>query len=103
MSCVVVTNHAKERTKQRAGLPKRAVEKNAERAFDEGLKHSELGGSLRRFVDSLYFQHRTANNIRIYCGNVYLFCGQRLVTVISLPQKYRKSADTIKRNRRASE
>ena len=28
MSCVYVTDHAKDRTRQRVGLPKRVIEKN---------------------------------------------------------------------------
>lgn len=99
MSCVYVTEHAKDRTRQRVGLPKRAVEMNAERAFEEGLKHGELNGSLKRFVDTLYLQDRVANNIRVYCGNVYLFAGRKLITVIQLPQKYRKRADGLWRKK----
>lgn len=101
MSCVIVTNHAEDRTRERAGLPKRTVEKNAERAFIDGLEHWELKGSLKRFVDGLYLQHKSANNIRIYCGNVYMFKGNVLVTVISLPARYRKTAEAIKKNRGA--
>ena len=92
MSCVIVTDHARDRTKERVGLPKRVVEKNAEKAFDEGLKHSDLSGSIKRFVDGLYLQYGKANNIRIYCGNVYLFRNNVLVTVMPLPGKYRKTA-----------
>lgn len=105
MSCVYVTNHAKDRTRQRVGLPKRAGEKNAERAFNEGIRHSETSGSLRRFIDGLYLKKGKANNIRIYCGNVYLFANQDLITVISLPPKYRKTADDIwkKRCKKADE
>lgn len=99
MSCVVVTNHAKDRTRQRVRLNKKATERNSERAFLDGLKHSELNGGLKKFVDSLYFKYRTANNIRIYCGNVYLFCGNVLVTVIELPQKFRKRAEDLRRKR----
>lgn len=103
MSCVYVTNHAKDRTKQRVGLPKRVVEKNAERAFEEGLTRKELSGSIRRFVDALYHRDEKVQNIRIYCGNVYLFCGRVLVTVIPLPQRYRKIAENIWRNKNADE
>lgn len=99
MSCVYITDHAKDRTRQRVGLPKRVVEKNAERAFDEGIKHSEVSGSLKRFMDSLYLNGRLANNLRIYCGNVYLFKGRTLITVISLPEKYRKKVDDIWKKR----
>lgn len=100
MSCVYVTDHAKDRTRQRVGLPKRVIEKNAERAFEEGIKHSETSGSLKRFVDGLYLSKGKANNIRIYCGNVYLFVDHDLVTVISLPARYRKTVDDIWKKRR---
>ena len=100
MSCVYVTEHAKDRSRQRVGLPKRAGEKNAERAYLEGIKHSETSGSLKRFIDGLYLSKGKANNIRIYCGNVYLFVDQDLVTIISLPPKYRKTAEDIWRKRR---
>lgn len=100
MSCVYVTDHAKDRTRQRVGLPKRVIEKNAERAFEEGIKHSETSGSLKRFIDGLYLSKGKANNIRIYCGNVYLFVDRDLVTVISLPARYRKTVDDIWRKRR---
>ena len=99
MSCVVITNHAEDRTRQRAGLPKRTVEKNAERAFIDGLEHWELKGSLKRFVDGLYLHYKKANNIRIYCGNVYIFTGNTLITVIQLPGRYRKTAESIKKSR----
>ena len=97
--CVIVTNHAKERTHERVGIPKRIINKNSEKAFAEGIAHCELSGSLKRFVDGLYLKNRSANNIRIYCGNVYLFAGNILITVIALPEKYRKTADRIWKNR----
>lgn len=100
MSCVVMTDHAQNRTRERVGLPKRVAEKNAERAFLEGISHSEVSGSLKRYVDGLYLSGRKANNIRIYCGNVYLFTGNTLITVIPLPAKYRKTVESIRKSRK---
>ena len=79
MSCIIITDHAKNRTKERIGLPKRVIEKNAERAFAEGIRHNETSGGLKRFLDGLYLNGKKANNLRIYCGNVYLFCGNVLI------------------------
>ena len=103
MSEAVVTAHAQKRTKERVGLPKRAVEKNAERALREGITHAETSGSLRRYMDSLFLTKRTANQLRIYCGNVYLFCNDVLITVVPLPQKYRATAEGIKKRRNRHE
>lgn len=100
MSCIIITDHAKNRTKERIGLPKRVIEKNAERAFAEGIRHNETSGGLKRFLDGLYLNGKKANNLRIYCGNVYLFCGNVLITVIRLPPVYRKTVDSIWKKRR---
>lgn len=35
--------------------------------------------------------------IRIYCNNVYIFNNDVLITVFPLPQKYRSTAQKIKR------
>jgi hypothetical protein len=50
-----VTRHAEKRTRSHLGLPKRAAGKNAERALRDGIRHKDVNGSLRRFVDALYY------------------------------------------------
>jgi len=97
----IVTKHAIQRTKERLGLPKKASDKNADRALQFGIRHCDTRGSLHRYITALYWKHETANNIRIYCGNVYIFHGKTLITIFPLPQKYRKTAMQI--NRKATE
>ena len=99
MSEIVMTSHGVKRSKERVGLPKRALERNAEKAFENGLKHSELSGSIKRYVDALYLRYEKAGNIRIYCGKVYIFCGTKLVTVLDLPAKFKKKAENCKSGR----
>lgn len=41
-----VTSHAAKRTKERLGLPKRVSAKNAEKALQFGIRHSETSGGL---------------------------------------------------------
>lgn len=67
-----VTNHAARRTKERLGLPKKLSHKNAENALRYGIRHSDTSGSLNRYISALYWKHETANNVRIYCNNVYM-------------------------------
>ena len=57
----------------------------------------ETKGSLNRYITALYWKQETANNIRIYCNNVYIFNNDVLITVFPLPQKYRSTAQKIKR------
>lgn len=99
----VVTRHATKRAKKRLGIPKRCSEKNAEKALQYGIRHSETTGGLNRYITSLYLRHGTANNIRIYCGNVYIFQNERLITLFPLPQKYRKTADNLKQKKEAGQ
>ena len=97
MACV--TNHAIKRTKERLGLSKKLAAKNAERALTDGLRHKDTRGSLHRYIASLYWKNRTANNVRIYCDYVYVFHDSLLITVYPLPQKYRKTANMIRKAR----
>lgn len=90
MNEVYSTKHGSKRTKERVGLSKKLADKNAKRAFDNGIKHSDTSGQLNKYFTGLYMQNKTANNIRIYCDKVYIFCGEKLVTVFDLPAKYRR-------------
>ena len=98
-----ITEHAKGRIKKRCGLPKKALERNAKTAFDEGVKHSECTGRLRKYCDYLFLSHRhvnSANNIRFYGNHVYIFMDEKLITVLPLPNIYR---DALKKaNQRRS-
>ena len=78
-----VTNHAARRTKERLGLPKKLSHKNAANALRYGIRHSDTSGSLNRYISALYWKHETANNVRIYCNNVYIFHGETLITIFS--------------------
>ena len=94
-----LTNHASERIKERVGIPKRSQLAVIDRAFAEGIKHSETKGSLHRYLDRLYLQERTANNLRVYNYNVYLFRDDVLITVIPLNQKHYSACDKFKRKK----
>ena len=93
------TKHSIKRTKERLGISKKIAEKNAEKAWENGLAHSELKRDLKNFVDKHYLSNPAANNIKVYNHNVYIFCGQKLVTILNLPQSLCKQADQIKRKK----
>lgn len=96
MTAVILTDHAIERGWERLRLRRDPLERLAQRAHDEGTAHADTMGRLKRYVDALYFKRRTANNIRIYGHNVFLFNGQLLVTVHPLPNDLRKLADRLR-------
>lgn len=90
-----ITNHAKRRMKQRCGVSKRACSKMAKKVFTNGVKHSETTGDLNKWITTLFFRHKTANNIRIYGGQAYIFCGHVLVTVIPIPNEMKNTYKTM--------
>jgi hypothetical protein len=87
-----ITKHAEDRIRQRCGIPKRVVQKNAETALRHGIKHGECSGRLKKYFDYLFLSHNnTGANIRIYGNHVYIFTKERLVTVLPLPHEHKNA------------
>lgn len=88
-----VSKHGERRTRQRVGLPKKSVERNAQRALTDGIGHKEASGALKRYIAWLYERYaHNGNNIRIYGDKVWVFHDGILITVLNVPGKYRKAA-----------
>lgn len=97
---VTVTKHAEKRLRERVGLNKKAIQRAAEMAYDKGIKHCETTGNLNKWVTSLYFNNRTANNIRLYNDKAWVFAGKNLVTVLQIPASLKKSVkETLDRKK----
>lgn len=90
-----ISNHGKMRMKQRCGLDKKSCERIAKKAFEEGIRHSETTSRLNKWISSLYFKNKNANNIRLYGDKAYIFCGEVLVTVIQIPNNLRKDMKSM--------
>lgn len=88
---VIVTKHAEKRMRERVGLNKKAIQRAAETAYEKGIKHCETTGNLNKWVTSLYFNNRTANNIRLYGDKAWIFAGKNLVTILQIPASLKKS------------
>lgn len=101
---VVVTKHAEKRLRERMGLGKKAVQRAAEMAFDKGIKHAETTGNLNKWITSLYFNNKTANNIRLYNDKAWIFTGKNLITVLQIPASLKKSVkDVLNRRQNVKE
>ena len=48
-----VSRHGERRARQRVGLPKKSVERNAQRALTDGIGYREASGALRRYISWL--------------------------------------------------
>jgi hypothetical protein len=86
---IIVTSHAAKRISKRIGVPKKAVQKLAETAISDGKSHSDFSGSMKRYLDSEFFKERSASNMRVWSGYLFIFSGEVLITVFLLPPKYR--------------
>lgn len=96
---IVVTNHALRRLSERSGLSKIAGMRMAEKAFEEGVQHKETKGNLNKWVTSLYFVNKKANNIRLYGDKAFIFSDNILITVLQIPSKLVKEVKRIKNSR----
>ena len=94
-----VTKHSKERTKERLGLSKKLTEKNAEKALKYGVTHAELTGRLKRYADSIFLEQENANNMRFYHRAVYVFQGQKLITLFPVPNRLVPLADKAQKKK----
>ena len=69
----VITNHAKRRMSDRADIgSKKSAEKNASRAFRDGIRHNEASGKLRRWMDGRFLKYRNITDMRISQQSVRL-------------------------------
>lgn len=85
----ILTTHSKERLKERCGLPKKSVERMAQKALDDGICKDETVGALNRYIGMLWNQGKNADKLRIYGEYIFLFKGSVLITVMELPNRFK--------------
>lgn len=90
MSCIVITDHAMSRYKERTSISKSRIIKDAEQAWNNGVSFEEASGSLRRYIDSQHFGSKMSGLVRIWNGRVYVFKNDTLITIFDLPEKYKR-------------
>ena len=95
-----VSTHAEQRMRERLGLNKKSIERIAQRAFDNGIRHNQTKGNLRKYVTHVWEKNKNANNIRIYGDKVFVFCDELLVTVFHLPHDLAREMDYLVKNER---
>lgn len=95
-----LTRHGKKRIRERVGVGKsdKKINRAAKLALERGLKHSEVKGTLRRYLDRMYMQYNTGNNVRIYNSQVWVFQNSRLITVKPIPSRYQLKFQIYEKN-----
>ena len=84
------------------GVPRSAARRLAAKARTDGIERKDTSGSLRRYLDHLYWYNDTANSsIYVWSEKVFIFVDQALVTVLNLPTRFRSTANNQKERQNA--
>lgn len=83
----MITNHGENRLRKRTGVSKKSVEKNFEKALENGRQHNEFKGQFKKYLD-FYAREYSARPI-IYNNSIYWVRGSNLITVYTIPGKFR--------------
>lgn len=95
MGKIQVSKHAETRLRERCGINRKSAQRIAEKAFNDGIQHSQTKGNLKKWVTSLYFNNKAANNIRLYGDKAYIFGGEVLITVLQIPSNLRNDMRSL--------
>lgn len=80
-------------------MPMKSVNRIAQIAFDHGVTHAETSESLNRYLSGIYLNKHCGSNLRIWGEKVYIFEGDALITVLNLPNQYKRAVKEIMRKR----
>lgn len=95
-----VSKHGSERTRKRAGVPKKTVRRIVAVALEKGLTYDETTGSLRRYMDAIRLRDGTSNTIvKVYGTMTFVFKEDTLVTAFQVPSKYHRLIARLIRDR----
>lgn len=81
---MIITNHAGQRVRQRVGLSKRALKRMISKIIAEGQTIEDMAPALRLYVQSK-INEEDAELIRVWGNHIYLFKGEHLITVFTIP------------------
>ena len=93
---MLVTKHARQRMKERCGLNVFCMVG----FFLFVLFWEDTYGKLRRYMDRLSVYNGISDQSRIYGDKVFVFHNERLITVIQLCPKLKKTADLVRKKRK---
>jgi len=91
-----ISKHAFDRADERMSLRPDSFERLAIKAWEEGKQHSELKGTIKKYVDGIYLQYNNANSVRLFGEFVFLFAANQktdkttLITVYQIPVKLKR-------------
>lgn len=87
MNNVIITKHARERMRKRIGIPNKAVERKAVKAFYLGRKLNGDCGVLSKFMSRCVDYDRWQHYCVVYGNFLYIFNKNILITVYAVPSE----------------
>jgi len=116
VNCVIrVSDHALDRLRERSGLNKKSVQRVAEKAYTNGIRHNEVNGSLHKYISSIAYNSSKGTDIRLYGDKVFIFNKTDkhnnkvfeengrvifLVTVLQIPNHFSKKLIVVNEKKR---
>lgn len=87
---IPVTRHAEQRLRVRLRVPKRAVRRLADRAWEQGADRDRFRGVFRHYLDAV----AQGAEVRVWRGAVYVYdsANPALITVWRVPPQLRGAA-----------
>lgn len=81
-----VTEHAVKRVRQRLGIPRKAMPKEAARAWDRGERRSAFKGNRGSWLSQTASEY-PKSTLRIYRGFLWVFVkrSRKVITITPLP------------------
>lgn len=97
--CEIVTKHGKKRGKERMGINKGSMERQAILALERGISHSQTLGNLQKWITAQALKGNLKMNsccYIVYNNKLFVFNKEKtkLVTVLNLPTSLQKLAAT---------
>jgi hypothetical protein len=78
-----VTQHAIERAKKRFRWKPKTLDRMAEKALQEGIKHCDTKSHLKKYISRKWDLYKSCNNTRIHGEVIFFFHNNRLITLYS--------------------
>lgn len=97
---MIISEHAKARMRERCGVSGKNIIRTIKLAYKNGLHHKDCVDSLKRYIDKLYLSYGSANAIRIYGNNIYIFAGTALITVLDVPEHYQEEVNRLMKEKK---
>ena len=83
---MILTEHAKERGRERARLSPASIQKFATRAVESGIGLENAKGEMLYFLKSKGENYGIGADIRVYNHSVYVMKDEVVITVLDLPK-----------------